>query len=104
MLLGLFSRLSFIPGVIAVLILIFGVKDVRTETKKKVSFNFKSLNPSLKRFLFIILLFGFANFSYAFFLLRAKDIGMMVALIPLLYMVYNLFSAFFSMPAGRLSD
>src|SRR3989339_1738309 len=46
--------LSFIPGLIAVLILIFCVREVKAEAKKKFNFNFKNLDPTLKRFLFII--------------------------------------------------
>lgn len=96
--------LSFIPGLIAVLILIFAVREVRGETKKKFAFDFKNLNPNLKRFLLVIAVFNLANFSYAFFILRAKDVGVAIALIPIIYMVYNLFYAFFSIPAGKISD
>jgi MFS family permease len=96
--------LSFIPGLIAVLILIFAVKESKVREEKKYSFDFNNLNPNLKRFLFVILLFNLANFSYAFFILRAQDIGLLIALIPLVYLVYNLFYAFFSIPAGKLSD
>lgn len=96
--------LSFIPGLIAVLILIFAISDVKGEVKKKFAFDFKNLNPNLKRFLLIITIFNLANFSYAFFILRARDVGVAVALIPLIYLVYNLFYASFSIPAGKISD
>ena len=96
--------LSFIPGLIAVLILVFAVKEPKGKVEKKYSFNFKNLNPNLKKFLFVVLLFGLGNFSYAFFILRAKDVGFAIAIIPLVYLVYNLFYAFFSIPAGKLSD
>jgi len=96
--------LSFIPGLIAVLILIFAVKESKSKAEKKYSFNFKNLNPNLKKFLFVILLFNLANFSYAFFILRAQDIGLLLALIPLVYLAYNIVYAFFSIPAGKLSD
>ena len=96
--------LSFIPGLIAVLVLIFGVREVKGEVNKKFSFDFKNLNPDLKKFLFVIAFFGLANFSYAFFILRAKDIGIAISLIPIVYLVYNLFYAFFSIPAGKISD
>ena len=97
--------LSAVPGIIAVLILILGVKESRgVELKKKFSFNFKELNPTFKKFLFVLLIFNLANFSYAFFILRAKDIGLLLALIPLVYLVYNIFYAGFSIPAGKLSD
>jgi len=96
--------LSFIPGLIAVLILIFGVKDIKAKVTRKLEVSFKKHNPMLNRFLFVIAFFNLANFSYAFFILRAKDIGMLLALIPLIYLVYNLFYAFFAIPIGKLSD
>ena len=96
--------LSFIPGFIAILILIFKVREVKDHVKKKIEFSFKDQSSMLKRFLVVITFFNLANFSYAFFILRAKDIGMLIALIPLIYLVYNLVYAFFAIPAGKLSD
>jgi len=97
--------LSFVPGVIAVFILIFGVKDVQqAAVNKKISFNFRACNPALKQFLLVIAFFNLANFSYAFFLLRANDIGLALFLIPLVYLVYNMVYAGFSIPMGKLSD
>ncbi|MBN2096329.1 MFS transporter [Candidatus Peregrinibacteria bacterium] len=97
--------LSAVPGLIAVLILVFGVKEVRQETAgKKIHFNFKACNPALKRFLLAIAFFNLANFSYAFFILRANDIKLALFLIPIVYLVYNMVYAAFSIPMGRLSD
>lgn len=98
--------LSLIPGLIAVGLIIFKVKekvDV-SPVKKTVSLNIKNLNPNYKKFVFIIGLFGLANFSYAFFLLKAKDTGLALALIPIIYLVYNIFYAALSVPVGKLSD
>ncbi|KKP28403.1 MAG: Permeases of the major facilitator superfamily protein, partial [Parcubacteria group bacterium GW2011_GWA2_31_28] len=53
--------LSFIPGLIAVLILIFGVKEVGGKANKKFAFDFKNLNPDLKKFLLVIAFFSLAN-------------------------------------------
>jgi MFS family permease len=96
--------LSFIPGLIAVVILYLFVVDVKDEVKKKVEVSFKNLNPDYRNFLIVVMLFGLGNFSYAFFLLRAQDIGLVVALIPVIYLVYNLVYAGISIPAGKLSD
>ncbi|MBU0706460.1 MFS transporter [Patescibacteria group bacterium] len=97
--------LSAIPGVIAVSVLVFGVKDAPKKTESgKLSFNFSACDPALKRFLWAIAFFNLANFSYAFFILRANDIGLAVYLIPLVYLVYNIVYAALSIPIGRLSD
>lgn len=102
--------LSCIPAAIAVLCLYFFVHDVKKEDvpKKQKPFNifkaWKRLNPNLKKFYGIMLLFNAASFSYAFFLLRAQNIGFEIKLIPILYLVYNIFYAFSSYPAGKISD
>ena len=110
--------LSFIPGMIAVILLALFVKDVAKGKKKSdvkpgktsnsSSFNllktFKLFSSDLKLFMLIAALFNLASFSYAFFLLRAQNIGVAVALIPLLYFVYNVFYAASSYPAGKISD
>lgn len=97
--------LSAIPGLIAVTVLIFGVKDVPQKTEsKKLSFDFGSCDPTLKRFLWAIAFFNLANFSYAFFILRADNIGLALFMIPLVYFVYNVVYAAFAIPIGKLSD
>ncbi|HIH43324.1 TPA: MFS transporter [Candidatus Woesearchaeota archaeon] len=125
--------LSFIPGFIAVIILTLFVKEISAGKKGNIKnkikktntltankktnpktpstlahFNllktFKLFSPDLKRFMLIAALFNLASFSYAFFLLRAQNIGVAVALIPLLYFVYNIFYAASSYPAGKISD
>lgn len=67
-----------------------------------------SLLPhSLKFFIVIATVFAFGNFSYMFFVLRAQEAftGELAIGIPiLLYVLYNVFYAGFSVPAGMLSD
>ncbi len=97
--------LSVIPGTIAILVLWKGVKEVPdAKIEKKYKISWKLINPELKRFMLVMVLFSLANFSYAFFLLRAKDIGFAIFMIPLLYLVYNIVYAVFSIPMGKLSD
>ncbi|MBD3310739.1 MFS transporter [Candidatus Woesearchaeota archaeon] len=96
--------LSLVPGIIAVMILFFGVKERRDHIKKHIKVGFRHANPMLRRFFIIIGLFNLANFSYAFFILRAEDVGVVLSLIPIIYLVYNLVYAALAYPAGRLSD
>ncbi len=103
--------LSFIPAALAVILLFLFVHDVeapKTETKKQKPFNlfkvWKKLNKDLKIFYLIMLLFNAAGFSYAFFILRAQNIGFAIKLIPILYLIYNIFYAFSAYPAGKISD
>ena len=95
--------LSLVPGLIALLI-ILKVKEVKVEKSKNMKFNFKALNPNLKMFLIAVIVFNLAHFSYAFFILRARDVGLSLTLIPVIYLVYNLFYAGFAIQAGKMSD
>lgn len=48
--------------------------------------------------------FALGNLSYAFVVLRASELGVSVALLPLLYLFFHLGQMVFSGPLGRLSD
>lgn len=48
--------------------------------------------------------FTVGNFSDAFLALRAQDVGMLPALIPLAFFAFNLSTSLFSMPIGMLSN
>jgi len=97
--------LSVIPASIAVFILFF-VKEredaVRNLKGWKLDFN--ALGGPYKINLLVTLLFSMGVFNYAFLVLRAQDAGVSIAVIPLVYMFYNLVYGLFAVPAGILSD
>ena len=98
--------LSFIPAALGVALLFF-VKEVRMDrvvASSKKLFNFGKFSRQFKIFLVVAALFGLANYSYSFYILRAHDVGIFIALIPAIYLIYNIFYAFSSYPAGKLSD
>ena len=96
---------SFIPGIISVLIVVFFVKDLagKKESIKVESAGAKFSKPFLF-FLAVMAVFSLAYFSYAIFILRAADLGVAIALIPIIYLAYNLVYAGLSLPMGKLSD
>lgn len=98
--------LAVIPAIIAVFIAIFFVKEIRKKEIKEAEFkfSFKSLDVNYKKFIFIATLFSLGNFSYAFFLLRAQELGIALALIPIVYLVYNISYGISAFPAGKWSD
>jgi len=55
-------------------------------------------------FLGVMLLFTLGNSSDAFLILRAHDVGVEAATIPVVYALFNLVSASAAIPAGKLSD
>lgn len=97
--------LSMIPGVIAVLIIIFFIKDKKTDqqiSRSKVSF--KKFGWRFKVFVAVTTLFTVGNSSDVFLILKATDVGIHAAIIPLVYLSYNLIYSLTSIPAGILSD
>ncbi len=100
--------LSVIPGLVAVALTVFFLKEKRhDENQKKTSLpkiGFRNLNRRFIIFTLISTLFAVGNFSDAFLALRAQDVGMLPALIPLAFFALNMSSSIFSMPIGMLSD
>ena len=109
--------LSFVASFFAVIVLIFTVKEVR-DSQKSASltdelggitadlqkFNIRKLGISFLIFLGAATIFSLGKVSEAFLLLRAQDVGVALALLPLLYFSYNFTAAIFATPAGVLSD
>ncbi|CRK85180.1 MFS transporter [Neobacillus massiliamazoniensis] len=100
--------LSVIPGILAIILILFFLKEKdRSENVKQASLpkiGFKNLD---RRFIWFSLIFTFftvGNFSDAFLALRAQDAGMLPAFIPLAFFAMNLSSSIFSTPVGMLSD
>ena len=96
--------LAFIPGFIAIAVIVFGIQEIVPEVKKIFKFSLKDFNPQLKAFLFIMAFFTLGNSSDAFLLLRAMDIGVGVTFIPLLWLAFNISYFLWSYPAGIISD
>lgn len=99
--------LTAVPGAIAVIIVIFLVKDVKAAESNPgppAKLRLMSFDKRFRQFIIISLIFNLGNFSYAFFILRAQDMGVRVAIIPLVYLLYNLIYVISALPAGILSD
>jgi len=98
--------LSMIPGIIAVLIIIFFIKEKKQERVKTgvPEFSFKKFDWKFKAFIVIVTVFALGNSSDVFLILKATETGVKEYLIPVLYLVFNLIYALTSAPAGILSD
>lgn len=113
-LLGFFSNdyrkvflLSMIPGLIAVLLIIFFI----TEKKKSVVANadrpkltFKHFDWRFKFFVAIAGLFALGNSSDVFLILRAQQVGISTVMVPVVYLLFNLVYSLSSLPAGIAAD
>ena len=98
--------LAAIPGVLSVLILILKVSEIQVNpaAAPKATPDTGRLDAQLTRFLLVVTLFTLGNSSDAFLLLRAQEVGVAVAHLPLLWMFFSLVKAVTGMPGGMLSD
>ncbi len=100
--------LSVIPAAVAVALLVTLVKErapVGNASKTSPLWSeVRSLSREFKTFVIIATIFTLSRFSYAFFLLRATNLGLTAAHAPLLYVLFNVVYAAFAFPAGALAD
>ncbi len=97
--------LAAIPGFLSVLILVLWVSEVQVErAASREPRRAARLDGQLIRFLLVVTLFTLGNSSDAFLLLRARDVGIAVAHLPLLWMFFHVIKAATGMPGGILSD
>ncbi len=100
--------LAFLPGVVAVLLLVIGIREPsKPSTARQNPLKWRMLKNLDRRYwllLAVALLFNMGNSSDAFLLLRAQQIGVATALIPLSLVVINLIYGCSAYPVGVLSD
>ena len=99
--------IAAIPSFIG-LLLFFFIREARkhTATHHSLSFwaNMKTLSPQLKLFFLTIGIFSLGNSTDSFLILRSKELGLTITGVVLVYIVYNIFYAVLSTPAGSLAD
>lgn len=103
--------LSLIPGAIAVLILVYFVKDVvakkSTATRTTIISNIRNVIKGNRPFVLLLIIsgiFGIGAFNFSFILLRASDLGISENLIPLVYATINVAHTAIGLPSGILAD
>lgn len=97
---------AFVVGLITILTLFF-ISDVALAhgaEKARIASAFKNLSWRFKLFIFSIVVLSIGSLPIAVMLLKTESIGLIIADIPLFYMIYNLSYAGFSMTAGKMSD
>jgi MFS family permease len=94
-----------IPGAITVL-LALSIKEapVEVELKKPFSWTMEGFPPVYKRYLLTMALFTLGNSSNMFLLLRAKDMGLPTAMVPVLWAITSASAMLLSTPLSSLSD
>ena len=100
---------AVIPGVLAVALLLFGIREPEKDSAIQRSNpvrreNLRRLNGAYWWVVGIGAIFTLARFSEAFLVLRAQQGGIPVALVPLVMVAMNVVYAASAYPFGRLAD
>ena len=94
-----------IPGLLGLISLICFVKEVKKDKVDRLGrITLKDFSPKYYAFLGIIFIFTLGNSTDALLLIKASDIGVQDAFIPIIYLIFNSVSVVCSVPAGILSD
>ncbi len=100
--------LAVIPGALAVLTAIFGVVEVAKHAAaakaQPTLHGAKNMGGTFWTFLVIVFVFTLGNSTDAFLLLRARQLGVAVALAPILWALLNGVKSISNIPGGVLSD
>lgn len=98
--------LSAIPAALAVLVLALGAREVAVPSAGSGATikSAGSFSRRFKVFMILVVLFTLGNSSDAFLVLRASDLGLSVAGVLGMLVIFNLTYTLISTPAGALSD
>lgn len=94
-----------IPAILAIFIIIFGIREAAKHSSELFTkFRFSDFPKRYYLFLAIIFAFTLGNSTDALLMVKANDVGIKVAFIPLMYLVMNVVSVVAAIPVGSLSD
>ena len=99
--------IAVIPGLIAVLLIVFGVREPEHKASAGSGLTFKDLKQFSPAFWLVCAcgaVLQLAKFSEAFLILRAKDLGLSFGMVPLVLVAMNIVYSLSAYPAGALSD
>lgn len=100
--------IALIPGAACLLLILIGVEDNVTETKntKRIEWNEigSVMTPAFRQLVILGTLFSLARFSNAFIVLKAADIGIDQAWIPMIIVLMHIAFSLSSYPFGMLAD
>ncbi|MBI5587618.1 MAG: MFS transporter [Deltaproteobacteria bacterium] len=98
---------SAIPGLIAVAVIIFFIKEKKM-TKEEIAgvprLSISSFDGPFRHYMLVVAIFSLGNFADAFLVLQAKNLGVREHLIPVVYLLSNIVYAAASTPMGMLAD
>ena len=97
---------AIVPAIIVLALAMYVREPEAGVLPKPVAFtwNLREFPPAFRRYLIVLALFMLGNSSNMFLLLRAKELGLAEASVPVLWALVSLVAAVFSTPLSALSD
>lgn len=96
---------ALVPGLLGLISVILFVKEARYEKVEHLGkITLKDFPKKFYVFLGIVFVFTMGNSTDALLLVKANDLGIEAAYIPIIYLIFNAVSVLFSVPAGTISD
>jgi MFS family permease len=96
---------SIIPAVLAVVVLVLGVKEIPSAKEGKAPvLSLQGMDRRFRMFLLVLVLFTLGNSSDAFIILRGQERGLDVLQVMGMVLTFNLVYSVFAAPLGSLSD
>jgi MFS family permease len=99
--------LAAIPALLSVAVIVFFVREIpppETARAAPPTLTLRPFDARFRRYLAILFLFTLGNSSDAFLLLRAHQLGMEAAMVPVAWVLLHVVKMVTSLPAGHLSD
>lgn len=96
-----------VPAILAVLVAVFFMRESpvqRAKAAEMPKLSLRGFDANFKRFLVILALFTLSNSSDSFLILRARDAGVSIVLVPLLWAAHHGSKVLSSLWGGDLSD
>ncbi len=98
--------LALVPGVLVVGLLALGLRETATPAppKERLKLTLRPFDRNFRRYLLALFVFTLGNSSDAFLLLRAKDLGVHEALLPVLWCAFHVVKSTGNVVLGRGVD
>lgn len=98
--------MAFIPAILALATVLFLVREKKAAVCQSapLKLGFNGFDANFKKYIAVVLIFTLGNSSDAFLILRAKDAGIPIALLPVLWAALHAVKMLSSTPGGMLSD
>lgn len=98
--------LTIIPSLLVLLLLVFGLRETpATSTDRTpVRLSLRPFGTRFRIYLLALLLFTLGNSSDLFLLERSRELGVPIAVLPLMWFVFHVLKSVGNILCGRLSD